>query len=142
MKKIIQIFSFLSLVVVIAAGTAAAQAQNVIKINVPFEFNVGQKAYSAGEYGLKITKNTAGGARITLTDRNGRNLQTVLAAVTGEYRVGESEVLFSNYDNQRFLAKIVTSESGLELSRTKSEKEIAAGLIEPGRKPSISRNIR
>lgn len=142
MKKFIQIFSLLSLVVVIAASTAAAQSQNVIKINVPFEFNVGQKAYSAGEYGLKITKNGGGGARITLTDRSGRNLQTVLAAVTGDYRAGEIEVVFNNYDNQRFLTKIVTREAGLELSRTKSEKEIAAGLVEPGRKPSISRNIR
>ena len=142
MKKFIQIFSLLSLVIVIAAGTAAAQSRNVIKFNVPFEFNVGQNAYSAGEYGLKITRNTAGGARITLTDRNGRNLQTVLAAITGEYRIGESEVVFNTYDNRRFLAKIITSDAGLELPRTKIEKEVAAGLIEPAQKPMISKIVR
>jgi hypothetical protein len=52
MKQLISLTSLL-LVVVWLAGTAFAQsAPLVIKVNIPFEFNVGDQSFPAGEYSL------------------------------------------------------------------------------------------
>ena len=42
-----------SLMLVVAGLTAAqAQSTSVIKVNVPFEFNFGDRTFPAGEYSL------------------------------------------------------------------------------------------
>lgn len=47
----------LSLAVLLLAGSAQAQlAAHVIKVKVPFEFNVGNQAFPAGEYSLVTTE--------------------------------------------------------------------------------------
>ena len=48
-------------------GVAAANAQSVteVSVNVPFAFSVGNTNLAAGEYDVRIFKNSAGGAAST-----------------------------------------------------------------------------
>ncbi len=47
-----RILTSLLLVVVWAAGTAYAQAPAVIKVNIPFQFSVGDQSFPPGDYSL------------------------------------------------------------------------------------------
>lgn len=125
MKKLIQICSILSLLVIFTAVSAQAQSVTQYKAQIPFDFNIGQKSYEAGSYVIKVTKPSIGGITLSLEDNEGNKLQTLLGAENGDVSEKEPELVFNRYDNQRFLTKILTPKSGILVAMTKDERQIA-----------------
>lgn len=128
MKKLIQICAVLSLV--FAFSIVSAHAQQTVKqyeAKIPFDFNVGQKSYQAGNYVIKISRLAANGLVLSLEDDNHNRLQSVIVSETDNLSKNAPKLMFDVQENQRYLTKIYTSEIGLSLGVPKSEKRGIAG---------------
>jgi hypothetical protein len=127
MKKLIQICAVLSLV--FAFSIVSAHAQQTVKqyeAKIPFDFNVGQKSYQAGNYVIKIKRLASNGLSLSLEDGNRNNLQTVLVSETGNIAKDEPKLLFSRHENQRYLTEILTTDVGIAVAKPKGEKHADA----------------
>ncbi len=143
MKKVLLVLSLLSLVVIISAVSAKAQSQSIIEMDVPFDFSVGSKEMGSGLYGLRISRNAAGGVILNLLDYRGRNVQTLLARINGDAGPGPAEVIFTSYTGGYFLTAVATTYGRIELIPSKQEKEIAAKSSSTSeRRSQISQNVK
>lgn len=138
MKKLIRICAVLSLVFAFSVVSAhAQQAVRQYQAKIPFDFNIGQKSYQAGNYVIKISRLASNGIILSLEDDNNKKLQTVLVSETDTFAKGEPQLLFDVQENQRYLTKIYTSEIGLSIGKRKSEKHNAAKKLQPASKPQV-----
>jgi hypothetical protein len=116
-------FVLCALTVLLMASGAFAQTQ--VKANVPFDFVVGDRYYSAGEYSLK-TINDAGVTRITNTDvEMGVNVGSRPCAMTSP---SEKTVLqFRRVGDMYFLYRVWVAGdlTGREFPRSNEERRLA-----------------
>jgi len=130
--------SIVGLLIVVAFCVLVGQAGDAqaIRVNIPFEFNVGNETLSAGQYVILVDRVAPGtplGSRLVLRSSDGkttRHLKTVPGRSdgTGSPRTSLS---FRKYDQTYFLAKVSTPDTGCDLKRSSAEKELAARAIEP-----------
>lgn len=87
-------------------GTASAAPGTIVKVDIPFEFSVGNKAYPAGHYSLAEIRQHI----IALYDDSGRNIAMVLAYDVQPSLEGPagSELKFDVVDGRRVLAEVWT----------------------------------
>lgn len=112
MKKFIQIFSLLSLVVVFSAFSANAQTVQRFEADIPFTFQIGDKSYEAGTYILRMS-NIATGKVVTIEDSESRRLNKFFVLERGDSPRKNSILRFvRNSDDSLVLAKIITPEKG------------------------------
>lgn len=122
MKKLIQVCSMLSLVIVFSIVSANAQTVKQYAAEIPHDFNVGQKSYQAGSYVIKISKVSINVLALSLEDKGKNNLQTILVRQNGNAVKGEPKLVFTQYDNHRFLTGMSTQEMGLSIVVSKGDK--------------------
>ena len=108
MKK----FALVALVACFAWLTVAAtpaQAQVLMKVDVPFDFSAGYGVLSAGSYEVSRTSNEA-----ALLLSSGRRGVELMLPLTIEQRNSFEipELVFHRYGNEYFLAEIWTSSDG------------------------------
>lgn len=132
MKKLVRISAILSLLFVFAAISANAQTVSSYKATIPFDFNVGQKQYQAGDYVIKTAKLAANTVSFTIEDEKGNKLQTILVAAKAEMSTKQPELVFNRYDRQRFLNGLSTSDASITISMSRYEKRIAREMREKG----------
>ena len=135
MKKLIQICAVLSLV--FAFSIVSAHAQQTVKqyeAKIPFDFNVGQKSYQAGNYVIKISRLASNGILLSLEDENNNRLQSVIVSETDTVSKDAPKLMFDVQDNQRYLTKIYTQEIGVSLGKAKAEKHNDAKKQQPAKK--------
>lgn len=126
MKKFIQISAVLSLVFIFSAVAAHAQTgDKTYDANISFDFNIGNKTYSAGHYVLRISRTTANVVQLTVEDDKRNVLQSMLVAQNGSNAESRPHLVFNVYENQRFLTKILTTEREIAVGESKTEKEVA-----------------
>lgn len=104
MKLIGRMLTFVLSIVVYFGGTAVAQiSMRVIKVKIPFEFNIGDKSFPAGNYSL--TQPTQ--HFVVLRDSRG---QTVASAVThgvdATAASATAKLRFDSVDGQYTLAEV------------------------------------
>lgn len=121
MRKIIQVCSFLSLMIVFSVISANAQKVSRYQVEIPFDFNINENFYQAGSYFVKITKNSGESAILFLEDDKGTRLQTLVARKTGDSFTKEPQLVFDKHKNQRYLAKMVIGETGYLIWSAKPE---------------------
>lgn len=121
MKRVIQICSMLVLAAVFSAAAAQAQTLDRINAKIPFDFNVGEKSYDAGEYIIKTSRLSDSTVQVSLSDGKGNTLQTLLVFSAGEAAGGEERLVFTVYDGRHYLAKIMTNGKGLLLTQVAPE---------------------
>src|SRR5215510_1909728 len=122
MKK--QILNAVVTLVVIAALSIAGFAglDRSVEANIPFDFMVGGKQLTAGKYTVEM-----GIAQGALMVRNWKTKQAA-GSITQDYQVragSEPRLVFHRYGNQYFLAKVITYSKGIELPKSKAEREAA-----------------
>ena len=125
MKKFIQILSILSVIVAFSIISANAQTVQRYNAKIPFDFNIGNKSYQAGDYVLKVSLIPAG-RLLVIEDTNRNYLQQVLIVEKGQSAKKSSELLFSRYDNQWTLSKLLTTDRGFTVPAAKNKKQLAA----------------
>jgi len=117
-------------VAIFAFGTVAADAQinYGAEVSVPFEFNVGDQAYEAGRYTVKINKQMVAGAALTIQKVGSDKIQTILLGNGGGSRSGEVQLVFNSLDGRRYLTGITTSNEAYALFHEKGAETRLAEL--------------
>lgn len=104
MKLIGRTLTSLLLFVLYLGATAQAQiATRVIKVKIPFEFNVGDRAFSAGDYSLI----QPGQHILVLRDARGQTVATALTnSVDDSTPSAAPKLKFDSVDGQYTLAEV------------------------------------
>lgn len=121
----------LSLVVVFALMTSSAFAENEfhMRVNVPFDFYVGDQSLSAGEYTFAMSSGllpTASSVKIFTLD--GKPI-CIVNTQAGQDEVKSTDLLrFNQYGDKQFLSSISIRGFRAGLQMPKLEKELRAQL--------------
>ncbi len=122
-KQVLKIFSMLSLLVTLAAGSVYAQSELRLKVNIPFEFSVWNEALPAGEYtvrqlyqGVLVIENADGSATEIFSTIGARASETP----------DESSLVFHRYGDEYFLSTIwmTGNKTGREAFMSRAEREL------------------
>lgn len=125
MKKLIQICTILSLLVVFSVVSANAQSVERIDAKIPFDFNIGKTTYKAGNYIIRVSKIAGSNTILSLEDENKNFLQNFVVLRNGNTSDKKSLLLFNRYEDKVFLSQISTPGIGFRLSPTETERQIA-----------------
>jgi hypothetical protein len=123
MKKFIQIFSLVSMLVLFSALATFAQSGFGSDVNIPFAFNIGDRSYEAGNYIVKLDRRSSGSATLSIQDTKTDKVHTMILNVGPHSTSGEINLVFDMFNGQRYLTKISTPERTFALVKSKSEKE-------------------
>jgi hypothetical protein len=127
MKK--QLYTMIAgLAVTLAMGVAAhAQTGNYARhiVNIPFEFNIGDKAMPAGEYAIRRVNPTSDRGVLQITRKGGASILVATNDVVGKAR-SASTLVFNCYGRNRYLAEVWTAGESLGLQARRSRGERAA----------------
>ena len=122
---------FLALTVLLLATAAHAQQTNV-KADVPFDFVVGDRAYSAGEYTVKSMADSGVAIRIDNTQDSERGI-TLSNACNSLQPAPGTKLVFQRLGDHYFLYQVWTQGNsiGREFPVSKAEVQIAKNFGKP-----------
>ena len=111
-----------------ALACSGLQAQTLLRANIPFEFQMGETAFPAGDYVFNYS------AHLLVVHQEQGDHTTAMALTIPASRTKAPEtgiVEFTRYGDAYFLAKIWTpaSSDGGALPKTSREKELASRVI-------------
>jgi hypothetical protein len=115
MKKLIQICSLLSLLLVFTAVSASAQSEYGSEVEIPFSFNVGDREYEAGNYIVKLNKLQTGAATIIISNPKTDSVQTVLARRSADSSDNAVKLVFDTVNGERVLSRVITPGGGFAI---------------------------
>lgn len=125
MKKIIQVCSLFTVLILTGAVSSFAQNGFGSDVEIPFAFNVGDHAYEAGNYIFKFDKLPSGAATLSISDTKSDEVQTVLLNETGDRPGAEIKLVFYSIEGRRYLTKVRTPDRTFALFKTKVVKNAA-----------------
>lgn len=126
-KKPYSTFAMLGLFFMLAVVSVQAQSRGTLEVNIPFEFQIGNKAFPAGEYSVKQLSQSS----MLIRSANGQKsaiAQTSRIEQNGASdKTSQEKLVFHQYGSQYFLAQVwmVNGSDGRELNKTKAEREAA-----------------
>ena len=110
--------------VALVAGTALhAQSSQRVTANVPFDFQVGAKLLSAGEYSISPVENQS--AVLHIANREITKQSALAMEKTWDQDKGHARLVFLNYAGDYFLAKICNGEECTSIRAERRAKELA-----------------
>jgi hypothetical protein len=114
-----------ALTVLLLATAAQAQTTNV-KASIPFDFVVGDHAYSAGEYTVKSVSQSSAAIRIDNADESEKGITLSNACTSGQPATG-TKLVFQRLGDNYFLYQVWTEGSSLgrEFPMNKAEVQLA-----------------
>ena len=121
-KSLFRIASLLALAFV--AATQIAQAQQPIRVTIPFAFTAGEKALPAGEY--QVEKAAQGSLALMIRRIDGSEGMFVTTSATASSGPQtKSKLIFHRYGNQYFLSQVWVAgyAQGRQLRESTKEKE-------------------
>lgn len=126
MKK--QAYTMIAIMVLIGSMAVAAQAQSngrpSLRVNIPFEFNVGSKIMPAAEYLVRSVNEDSSTNLLMIQSRDGK-ASVMFIAITVEGKAQEStKLIFNRYGNRYFFAEawIDGERTGLQAVRSRAER--------------------
>jgi hypothetical protein len=121
----------LALTVLLLATAAQAQTTNV-KANIPFDFVVGNHAYSAGEYTVKSISQNVAALRVDNAEESEEGI-TLSNACQKAQPATQTTLVFQRLGDNYFLYQIWTEgrSLGREFPMSKAEVKIAKNYSKP-----------
>jgi hypothetical protein len=119
--------ALMTLIVAFSIVVPVVQAQQtILRANVPFAFNIGDKQLPAGTY---VVREMDRGTLIQSKDGDNRVLG--IYSYAGPSKADETKLVFHKVGDHYFLAQIWTSvrDEGLLVPESKQEKELRASNI-------------
>ena len=129
-KQILKTFTaaavFAALALFAAAGEARAQSPVNIRVNVPFDFYVGDRLLPAGEY--KVRRVVEGVSNTLVVAGRGERAARQTSVVESRREADATRLVFHRYGEQHFLVRIWTvgEREGREFHQSKRERAIKA----------------
>jgi len=111
-----------TLTVLLLATAAQAQTTNV-KASIPFDFVVGDHAYSAGEYTVKSLSQGSAAIRIDNADESEKGMTLSSACSKAQPAVGTT-LVFQRMGDSYFLYQVWTAGNSLGREFPMSKKEV------------------
>jgi hypothetical protein len=127
-KQLISVAAALVLSIV-AAAQCGAQSVGVIQVNIPFDFQAGNRTLPAGEY--RIERLSAEMEGIQLIRQSDGKAATLVTTLPSESKDGTApaRLVFYRYGSEYFLSEIWTDGThGRRLHKSAREKEMASTL--------------
>lgn len=108
------------------ATTRVAQAQELLAVNIPFDFVAGNTQLPAGEYNVRVSAQTHTIILISRRDSATSAFLVTNAAVSAEPQ-SESKLVFNRYGERYFLSQVWTegNSQGRQLLKSAREKEMS-----------------
>jgi hypothetical protein len=124
--------SILLVLTVLLLATAAQAQTTAVKGNIPFDFVVGNHAYSAGEYTVKSVSSSSAAIRIDNADESEKGI-TLASACQKAQPAAQSTLVFRRLGNNYFLYQIWTEGNtlGREFPMSKAEIQVAKNYGKP-----------
>lgn len=121
-KKVIQICSLVGLLVGLMVS---AQAQTQYRAHIPFDFNVGNRTLPTGDYVIELTSRSTSQNVLTILETKSGEAKIVQAIPKEANGMSEiSKLVFNRYDNEYFLAQMITPTLSAEFRKTKVESRL------------------
>ncbi|HEV7398342.1 MAG TPA: hypothetical protein VGN86_17655 [Pyrinomonadaceae bacterium] len=132
-------FTLLSLLLIVTAGTVSAQSTRN-RIDIPFNFTVGQHSLPAGTYTVEPLKRDSRNVWMLQNKAGNVNILFITIPVWNGKTQGDTRLVFNKYEGRNFLAQIWSAgeSSGRELLRTKWERQVAKNGVQPEQVAVIS----
>ena len=113
-----------SIVVVVSALSANAQAGNTVVVRIPFDFNVAGKTLPAGQYIISRSTPSSSEGLLIRNEKRGAHVQT--KTVKTQELQKQTQVIFKRYGDEYFLFQIWISgrTTGRELFKSSSERAL------------------
>lgn len=106
----------------------STHAQVRAKADIPFEFTVGNKVLSPGEYDVQRALESNKQAQLIRRTDGSSGVIVLTTPVDASGKKTEPCLVFHRYGNEYFLSQIWLSQGlGLQLSESRREKELAGG---------------
>jgi len=120
-----------ALTVLLLATAAQAQTTNV-KASIPFDFVVGDHAYSAGDYTVKSLSQGSAAIRIDSADASEKGMTLSNACQKGQPAT-ETTLVFKRLGDNYFLYQVWTAGNtlGREVPMSKAEVQVAKNYSKP-----------
>jgi len=108
------------------AFTRVAQAQELLAVNIPFDFVAGDTQLPAGEYTVRVSAPTHTIILISRKDSAASAFLVTNPAVSAEPQ-SESKLVFNRYGERYFLSQVWTegNSQGRQLLKSGREKEMS-----------------
>ena len=121
----------LALTVLLLATAAQAQTTNV-KASIPFDFVVGDHAYSAGEYTVKSIAIDSPAIRVDNADESEKGITLSDACSSGRPATG-TKLVFQRLGNNYFLYQVWTAGNSLgrEFRKSTAQVQLAKNYSKP-----------
>jgi hypothetical protein len=106
------------------AGVAVSRAQTVgLRVDIPFQFNVGEKVLPAGQYLIRAPQ----GGTLRITGPNGAAAIATTTLVSGQRPDGPGMIAFNCYGQRCFVSQFWTArtETGEEIIKGRLERDLA-----------------
>jgi hypothetical protein len=138
MKK--QAYTVIAMVVLMGSMAVAAQAQNggrpLLRVNIPFQFNVGNKTMPAGDYLVRSVTDESANVVLKLQSRDGKASAMLLMTTVEGKAKGSGMLTFNRYGNLYFFAQAWVGGEITGWQATKSRAERAVQRELAGIKPT------
>jgi hypothetical protein len=120
-----------ALTVLLLATAAQAQTTNV-KASIPFDFVVGNHAYTAGEYTVKSMSQSSSAIRVDNADESEKGMTLSIACQKGQ-PAAQTTLVFRRLGDNYFLYQIWTEGNSLgrEFPMSKAEVKLAKNYSKP-----------
>jgi hypothetical protein len=131
-SKLYGVLTMLAATMVLALP--ALNAQSAIVADVPFNFYVGDKAMAAGHYQARSSSETLE----VLQNRDNDAAAFLMKAVRIQAKHEQNpKLVFEKCGNQYFLAQVWDGDTGIQIPRSKHEKELLLGANGSAASPEI-----
>jgi hypothetical protein len=106
----------------------ALLAQDRITAEIPFDFNIGAKTFSAGEYAVKrVNEHTL----MIQSIKDGTGVYASVLPADATKNGGSPVLLFNRYGDSYFLSKVSGDDRGWKLYASPREKELVGKVTSP-----------
>lgn len=124
-KRFIQVCAVFGLLIGLMVS-AQAQKVNQYEASIPFDFNIGNKTFAAGEYAFGLTNPLAYQESLTIRDlKNGKTHVFLITRNQADELKEGAQLLFNRYEDRYFLAEIAAPTLSAKLLRAKTETRLA-----------------
>jgi hypothetical protein len=138
-KQGIKAFVVLGLLLSVSAIYVNAQGKKLIrKVEIPFDFSVGDKTLPAGAY--SVTHVNQEKTMLRLSSEDGReSINIITIPVQAKESPKTGKLIFRRYGETYFLSQIWESHDihGRQLSKSRKERSVERDLSKRGERPSI-----
>jgi hypothetical protein len=133
MKK--QFLNIIAVIIFLTTAMTAGAAAQSVKVNIKFDFQVGEKVYPAGEYVIeRISRQSDNLLKIRNTALSEDKGRIIITNLTNAGKRQEPKMVFEHNGNSFFLTKIFFDDSpwGLSLkpARKREKNQIGTKVLE------------